>query len=185
MRELFFESNLDTLADRISGGTINLCGRYWSGIIRALVPHTRPEVAFGLSGDHMKLRIIPLVRAGLIAVSPCLATARDTGSVCIASVIHGEKSVTKPAQSYAMQIDERVPVTLTGHAVEFGQLALARKHLVKVTGDGKPVTSFHFSFADYQTHDLCLWQNDLYLTWSLNDVEATGKICTCRASNPK
>lgn len=104
-----------------------------------------------------------------------------TGSLCVAPVVKGEKSVPNvDAKVFAVQIDHRPAVAASSeHGTEVSDLPLEPKHLVKVTGDGKPITSFRFRFSEYETQHLCLWRNDLYGTWSLTESKSHSKICVC------
>jgi len=112
----------------------------------------------------------------------------DAGSVCVAPVEKphaGGKSLANPSggnrvQSYTVQIDSRPPVQVpVERSVAIGGIALEAKHLIKISGDGKSVASFHFRFSDYTEHDLCLWFRPLYETWSLTPAKGRGKTCAC------
>ena len=118
-----------------------------------------------------------LLQLVLVLYSP----GQTAGSLCIAPVVKGEKSVPNVnAKVFAIQIDDRPAVAASSeHGTKVTDLPLEPKHLVKVTGDGKPVTSFRFRFSEYDTQDLCLWRNDLYGTWSLTESKSHSKICVC------
>jgi len=129
-------------------------------------------------------RFLMMLSGTLLLLLPAFvlySRGQTTGSVCIAPLVKGEKSVPNvDAKVFAIQIDDRPAVTASSeHGTEVSDLPLDPKHLVKVTGDGKPVTSFRFRFSEYETQDLCLWRNDLYGTWSLTESKSHGKICVC------
>jgi hypothetical protein len=114
--------------------------------------------------------------------------ASDTGSVCVAPVEEptaGVKSLANPSggnknHSYAVQIDNSSPVDVSpDHGVSIAELSLAGRHLVKINDGGKRVSSFHFRFSEYSKHNLCLWLNPLYQTWSLTASNGNRKTCPC------
>src|SRR2546423_71238 len=95
----------------------------------------------------------------------------DTGSVCIAPVprpTSGEKSLYNPTGGnsvsvYSVQIDDRpMVVTSDNSSLKISGLALGRKHLVKIIGDGELKESFRFKFSSYSSNKLCLWFKPLY-----------------------
>ncbi|HMC32168.1 MAG TPA: hypothetical protein VKL99_15145 [Candidatus Angelobacter sp.] len=117
------------------------------------------------------------------------APSPATGSICIAAVEApntGEKSLSNPAggnriQHYAVRIDD-LPLVHTDskHGFRTPPLEYARKHRVRIIGDGKPVASFYFKFDEFKTNNLCLFMNTLYETWQLWDMKETGRWCSCR-----
>jgi hypothetical protein len=100
-----------------------------------------------------------LKSTGLICIDPIpkgsVWKANDTGAI--------EESV------FSVQIDNQPPVNIsTNLAGVFTNLPTASKHLVKIRLDGKPLTSFRFSFQESQSDHLRLWYNAFYGTWSLS-----------------
>lgn len=137
-----------------------------------------------------------LVLLLLLGLSPStmLGQARPSGanalsgSMCIASVTppnSEQKSLTNPSggnriSSYSVQIDKRKPVTTQNDkSISISGLAVSRRHLVKIFGDGRPVESFEFRFSGFSTTKLCLWFNSLYETWQLWDARDGGAKCRC------
>lgn len=134
-------------------------------------------------------RILIMAIAVLAISTGGIAARQGNGSVCVAPVekpTTGDKSLANPSggnhvQIYAIQIDERPAVEVSSeHGIEVGGLSLETKHLIKIIGDGKSLTSFRFRFADYGSHDLCLLFKPLYETWSLTPAKGHGKRCSCR-----
>ncbi|HWS54000.1 MAG TPA: hypothetical protein VN228_07735 [Pyrinomonadaceae bacterium] len=127
-------------------------------------------------------------------VSPAGAQPRrraGTGTVCVAPATPppegvGVRSLATPAgepraRAYKVQIDGRPAVETSGASgVKIGGLALGRRHLVKIYGDGKLLESFRFRFADYSSRELCLWFKSMYETWSLWEAKNGGAECRCR-----
>lgn len=117
----------------------------------------------------------------------CLLAA-DMGSVCIAPAPasnSGSKSLSNPSggnqvKMYSVQVDNRPWVQVSAeHGNSITGLLMAGNHIVRVKGDGKNITAFHFRFADYKSADLCLWFKSLYETWSLTESKGHGKNCFC------
>jgi hypothetical protein len=76
-----------------------------------------------------------------------------------------------------------VPLSLSSTAWISG-LVLSDKHSVIIRADEQVLQSFdvHFdrvAFGNPARPDLCLFVNDLYLTWQLWPVEKTGDWCPC------
>ncbi len=120
--------------------------------------------------------------------SSWIVGADEAGSVCIAPVekpADGAKSLANPSggnqvRSYTIQIDGRPAVKASAeHGVMINDLDLAGKHIVKVKGNGKNLAAFRFQFADYASHNLCMWFKPLYETWSLTPAKGHGKGCIC------
>ena len=112
----------------------------------------------------------------------------SSGSVCIATVTppsSGQKSLSNPAggnriSSYSIQVDKRKPLIASkDRSINIPSLAVDRRHLLKIFGDGKPVESFWFSFSEFSTTKLCLWFKPLYETWQLWDAKDGGAKCNC------
>ncbi|HEV8429524.1 MAG TPA: hypothetical protein VGQ41_16610 [Pyrinomonadaceae bacterium] len=115
--------------------------------------------------------------------------ASGLGSICIAPPDRptaGEKSLANPAggnriTTYSVQIDKLAPVVASNtRPTRISSLATNRKHLVKIFGDGKLVTSFRMDFTQYKTKDLCLFFKSLYETWSLWGGKEGRAICSCK-----
>ncbi len=107
----------------------------------------------------------------------------ETGRVCVSSVGQntGEESAANPAggsRKFSIQIDgSAIRKALPDTAILFDNLALNRKHWVKIRLDGKPYASFPFTFEKHGTTELCLWFNDFYRTWSLWKQENAKHLC--------
>lgn len=112
----------------------------------------------------------------------------SSGSICLATVNppnSSEKSLANPSggnriSSYSVQVDRRKPLTTSkDKSINISGLAVDRRHLVKIFGDGRPIESFSFTFSKFSTTKLCLWFNALYETWSLWDAKDGGAKCGC------
>ena len=117
------------------------------------------------------------------------AQSTAAGSICIAAPdkpTSGEKSLANPAggnsiSTYSIQVDKMAPVVASNdQPVRISSIATGRKHLVKISGDGKVIQSFWFNFSRFKTKDLCLFFNSLYETWSLWDGKEGRAICRCK-----
>jgi hypothetical protein len=112
------------------------------------------------------------------------------GAVCIAPIpessffppVPRENTGDRdPDSNFEISIDgrKRVKVSLT-KSVMVKDLDLKKRHVVAVYDEKKLVTSFRFSFSSYGTGVLCLWQKDLYRTWSLWDYYGSSAVgCKC------
>lgn len=138
------------------------------------------------------MRCIQVLLISLLLVLVQVSIASETGLVCVAPVAKpttGTKSLANPSggnqvQSYSVQIDVRPPIHVAvDKGIAIDGLSLSGKHTVQVKGDSKDITSFHFRFNDYGSHNLCLWFKPLYETWSLTPARGHGKTCTCHESN--
>jgi hypothetical protein len=112
----------------------------------------------------------------------------SSGSICLATITppnSEQKSLANPSggnpiSSYSVQIDKRKALTASKEkSINVPGLAVDRRHLVKIFGDGKPVESFWFKFSEFSTTKLCLWFNPLYQTWQLWDAKDGGAKCKC------
>lgn len=137
-----------------------------------------------------------MIRLCLLLILVCLSgdvsyaqSLNGSGSICIAPPQRpttGEKSLANPAggnpvSTYSIQVDRMAPVIASNDKpVRISSIATSRKHLVKIIGDGKVVSSFRLDFNKYKTRDLCLFFNSLYETWSLWDGREGRAICKCK-----
>jgi hypothetical protein len=108
----------------------------------------------------------PLKANGLVCVDPIpkhsVWKGNDTGAT--------EKSI------FTVQIDDRPPITISTQAAGvFTNLPTDSKHLVKIRLDGKPLTSFRFSFAEHGSDHLRLWYYTMYGNWCLWTTDARHK----------
>jgi hypothetical protein len=137
-----------------------------------------------------KTHFIVLVSLCMMLLVGSACAADGVGRVCITRIPMGERwdandTGAKASSTFTVQLDKLapVPVTTNGSGV-FTNLSLAGEHSVKIRLDGKPLTSFRFSFKDRGDH-LRLWYNPFYGSWSLSDV-LPGEKCACpkpKASN--
>ena len=125
------------------------------------------------SGVHAQFRTNQ-AGAGWICVAP--PNRPTTGAKTLANPAGGN-----PISTYSIQIDKMSPVVASNdRPVRISSLAITRKHLVKIIGDGKVVQSFWLNFSKFKTRDLCLFFNSLYETWSLWDGKEGRAICRCK-----
>lgn len=91
----------------------------------------------------------------------------------------------RESSTFTVQVDNLAPVQVSTNASGvFTNLSLASEHTMKIRLDGKPLSSFRFSFKRRGDH-LRFWYNPFYGSWSLSDVRPGGK-CACpkeKASN--
>lgn len=136
------------------------------------------------------LALAALALAASDAAPAGAQTRRGAGTVCVAPATLlpegvGVRSLATPtgeprARVFKVQIDGRPAVRVSDKAgVKIGGLALGRRHLVRIYGDGKPLESFRFKFSDYSSRELCLWFKSLYETWSLWEAKDGGAKCRC------
>jgi hypothetical protein len=106
--------------------------------------------------------------------------ADGVGRVCIARIPMGERwdandSGAKESSTFIAQFDKLAPVLVTTNVSGvITNLSLSGEHVVSIRMDGKPLTSFRFSFKGRGDH-LRLWYNPFYGSWSLSEVRAGGK----------
>lgn len=122
-------------------------------------------------------RLVFVIVASLAFKVSALAE-EPTGEVHIQTIPFGPGSSWKANDSgatersrFSVQIDNRSPINVTtNRAGVFANLSLADRHLVKIKLDGKPLTSFRFSFEG-RSNQLLLWYNEFYGSWSLSDIK--------------
>ena len=117
-----------------------------------------------------------------------------TGSVCLLSTTDptpGEKSLYNysggnPTPDYSAQIGKGSVVAIphspngAGAGVLITGLPLADSHLVRIRHQGKPLESFRFRFEEKDRGRLCLFLNELYLTWQLWPADRYPPACKCK-----
>jgi hypothetical protein len=145
--------------------------------------HGRPDVIIGL--DRYMLFIALLVLVGL-ELSPGVALAEGTGSLCIAPIkapLGGEKSLANPsggnaAHAYSVRIDGRSSFAVLhdrGTLVE--GLDLDKSHTIAIYADGLRKESFRWRFDEHRAQ--CLLFGPLYETWRLTSLVGSEKLCAC------
>jgi hypothetical protein len=103
--------------------------------------------------------------------------------VCVTRIPAGERwdandTGAKESSTFTVQLDNLPAVLVTTNVSGvFTNLSLAGEHAVTIRLDGKPLTSFRFSFKGRGDH-LRLWYNPFYGSWSLLDVRP-GEKCAC------
>ena len=121
--------------------------------------------------------------AALLCSLTSAHAAAGTGKVCVQAIPTAESWQANDTGAtersiFTIQIDNlpafRVSTNLSG---VFTNLSLTARHSVRIQLDGKPLTSFHFTFQKRGDH-LRLWYNPFYGTWSLSDVRP-GEPCAC------
>jgi hypothetical protein len=136
----------------------------------------------------MPIRICTIVLASLV-LSRLVGDARAAdgfGRVCITRIPTGERwdandTGARESSTFTVQIGQLHPVLVTTNASGlFTNLSRSAEHLVRIRVDGKPLTSFRFSFKGRGDH-LRLWYNPFYGSWSLSEVRP-GEKCACPES---
>ena len=136
----------------------------------------------------MKKRLA-IILVGLTVLAAGRACAEPVGRVCITAIPVRERwdandTGATEGSTFAVQVDNLTPVQIrTNSSGVFTNLSLASDHMLKIRLDGKPLTSFHFSFKDSGGH-LRLWYNPFYGSWSLSDVRPGGKCACPKAKAP-
>ena len=113
----------------------------------------------------------------------------ETGRVCVSSVGNeqGKESAINPAggsRKYTVQIDDgEIKKALPDSALLFDNLALNKRHWVRIRLDGNLYASFSFTFEKYEVSYLCLWYNDFYHTWSMWKQKDSKHLCKCQSAS--
>lgn len=130
------------------------------------------------------------ILVALLSLSFAARGADSFGRVCVQKIAAGPASDwqanttgASERSTFTVSIDEHPALTVTTNSSGvFTNLSLTGKHLVTIRLDGKPLTSFRFTFEGRSQH-LRLWYNEFYGTWSLSDVRA-GEKCACASPTP-
>jgi hypothetical protein len=118
----------------------------------------------------------------LFAVVLAVHAGETVGEVRLRTIPFGPNSNWKANDTgatehsrFSVQIDSRSAIIVTtNRAGVFLNLPLASDHMVKIKVDGKPLTSFRFSFEGRSDH-LVLQYNEFNGKWSLSDAKADQK----------
>jgi hypothetical protein len=119
--------------------------------------------------------------------------AEDNGRICLAPLPVPREGIRPPWHElsenglvdYFVKVDNRDPVQLSKSEVSWiSNLSVDESHKLIVLENSVPKESFTFNFGQYEfkhftKKDLCLFVNNLYLTWQLYKVEQTGNWCPC------
>ncbi len=107
------------------------------------------------------------------AASDPATLLKPTGLVCVdpipkQSVWKGNDTGATEKSVFTIQIDDRPPIKVsTETSGVFTNLPTNSKHLVRIQLDGKPLTSFRFSFHEHASNHLRLWYYTMYGNWCL------------------
>jgi hypothetical protein len=83
--------------------------------------------------------------------------------------------------TYSIQIDNHKEyIVRKDSSIIISDIELYKTHFVKIRCNDKIVQSFRFSFEKEHSTELCLWLNDVYLTWSLWPLKDAKHLCKCR-----
>jgi hypothetical protein len=137
-----------------------------------------------------KLSVHPLVLVLAVFGQPFLLLAVESqdqarleplGLVCVDGISKNERwdanqTGATEKSIFTVQIDDLPPTQIsTASAGVFTNLSTSAKHLVKISVDGRPLTSFRFTFQESQSDHLRLWYNPFYGTWSLSPTDKRHK----------
>jgi len=106
---------------------------------------------------------------------------KSNGLVCVDpipkhSVWKGNDTGATEKSIFTVQIDDRPPINISTQAAGvFTNLSTASKHVVKIRLDGKPLTSFRFSFGEHGSDHLRLWYYTMYGNWCLWSADGRHK----------
>ncbi len=111
----------------------------------------------------------------------------STGSVCIARLLPPDPHLlpvlpptSKPDASSSVKIDDRPRQVLSDHSASLvPDLAIDKKHLVRIFAGDKQIESFWFRFSQFQSRRLCLIKDNFYGTWRLWEAKDHGADCRC------
>jgi len=129
-----------------------------------------------------------LVVLACAITSSAIADAPGTGGLCLAPAptpTPGKPSLANPEGglpdvTYSIQVDQDAPIELSRSEAKWVRgLAIEGRHRLLIRADGKDIESFHFTFADRRSNELCLFMKSLYRTWILSPVAETGDWCPC------
>jgi hypothetical protein len=131
-----------------------------------------------------------LVMTALFVFAVGAYAADGIGKVCVQPISSGPKSNWKGNDTgatersvFTVRIDDLPAIRVsTNSSGVFTNLALTKRHLIKIQLDNKPLTSFWFSFDSRGDH-LRLWYNEFYGTWQLWDARASAR-CACPKQRP-
>jgi hypothetical protein len=123
----------------------------------------------------------------LVPVSAAKDDSKGKGIVCIDPLPkyrYPEGSNQKTEYKFfKIQIDKLPPMEIAaGEPGLFENLSTDKKHLVKIECDGKRLTSFWFTFQQYDSTHLRLWYGVGYDSWSLSPA---GKRHKCAYKKQK
>src|SRR3954470_7024003 len=123
-------------------------------------------------------------------VSGKATASNPTGSLCVLPHVKRANATTRspdvpPAAEHdALRLDGGAWVPLSAQtAVLLTDIPLQGRHKVVITGDGRPFSSFSFSFTELRRSDLCLSQSGLYRTWRFHPSPAYSG-CRCEGITP-
>jgi hypothetical protein len=120
---------------------------------------------------------------------PTARQSRDAGSLCVLAHIKLEDvrmqspDVPSAAKTYTLRLDGGPWIGLSpDHQVLLKDIPRSGRHQVVIRGDGRPFVAFPLTFRNEK--DLCLWQNNMYLTWHINRPADSFKACRCQDIEP-
>jgi hypothetical protein len=140
--------------------------------------HGRPDVIIGLDCYMPFIALLVLVS---LELSPGVALAEGTGSLCIAPIKeprHPNASGLISADAYSVRIDGRSSFAVLhdrGTLVE--GLDLDKSHTIAIYADGLRRESFRWRFDEHRAQ--CLLFGPLYETWRLTSLVGSEKLCAC------
>lgn len=133
------------------------------------------------------------MRASAVALSVlaffCGLSAAHAGTVCINQVSISEKMLAlsggeDPGRSYHFTVSVGRKAAVAASPVEavlIRDVPTSRPQMIAIQLNGRPYAAFPLDFASYRTPHVCLWLNDLYLTWSVSAMSEARGRCSCKS----
>jgi hypothetical protein len=125
-----------------------------------------------------------------LLLCPSLPAEPDLGSICVAPVPANPSptmapgvGVFCPSAKLSLKIDSGAaiawPIWKINKSVRVEGLDTTSSHVIVILCGGQREQSFRFRFSEFQSHQLCLFFNDLYKTAQLWEAGRGTPWCKC------
>jgi hypothetical protein len=119
---------------------------------------------------------ISTVMAGTVCVAPAAVDPLALGNPSLGL----DRQGSNQPLGFTISVGDKPAVAAsTKQSVLIRDIPTNKPQMVVIRQNGRPYTAFPLRFSEHKSDHVCLWLNDLYLTWSVWPMSWSRGTCKC------